>query len=258
MPTTNLPTISEEIQLPEWIKTPEQNALYLASGKVKVRDFNTTDQLAELTDFMKWWRMQLGITVSANHIEPQMNIIHINELYSDLSIEDLKLAVKYSFSGILDVDFIAYNSFSPLYISKILNSYKQFRDDQLNAIARAKMKFDIDQQKQKGVKTESEIELLNRKARHENYLLIKNSDSLVTVLPGVWNMAVSKNWVDANLLTDELLRSTIEKQLGKVNGSPVENPVYRTVNEDEVNRYIKYRLLKDYFTINEVDFLTIK
>jgi len=256
MPTISLEKHSED--LPTWIKSVEQNALYLASGKPKVRDFNTIEQFNELNEFMKWWRMQLGITVIANHSEPQMNIIHIKELYNDLSIEDLKLAVKYSFMGILGVDFIAYNSFSPLYISKILNAYKSYRDAELNAIGRAKMSFDRELEKQKSVKSEEEIDILNRQARQDNYLLIKNSLTIVNVLPGVWNIAVSKKWVDAELLTDEFLRTSIESQLGRIKGSPNDNPAFRMVDEDEVTRYIKYKQLKDFFTTNEVDFLTIE
>ncbi len=134
---------------PVWIKSDIENSIFIASGHVKIRDFASTNQFAELNEFMKWWRMQLGITVIANHSEPQMNILHIQESYSDLSIEDLKLAVKYSFTGVLGVDFIAYNSFSPLYISKILNAYKIYRDDQLNHIAREKLRFD---EKEKAIK----------------------------------------------------------------------------------------------------------
>jgi hypothetical protein len=256
MPTMNLVKQSED--LPTWIKSTEQNALFIASGKPKVREFNSVEQFNELNEFMKWWRMQLGITVIANHSEPQMNIIHIKELYNDLSIEDFKLAVKYSFMGVLGVDFIAYNSFSPLYISKILNAYKLYRDAELNAIGRAKMSFDRELEMKKLIKTEQEIDLLNRQARQDNYNLIKNSSTLVNVIPGVWNIAVAKGWVDSGSLHDVLLRSAIETEIGKIKGSPEDNPAFRVVNEDEVIRFIKYKLLKDYFTTNEINFLTLE
>lgn len=248
MPMTSLAKNLEASQLPAWISSKEQNELFKASGNVKIVDFTTVDQFNELNDFMKWWRMQLGITVVANHLEPQMNILHIKENYNDLSIEDLRLAVKYSFTGVLDVDFIAYNSFSPLYISKILNSYKEFRNDQLNAIARAKMKHD----ELANVVTKAKLTPIeSRKALlYYYYQSIQTSDEYVIDHKGIGFDVFSRSGRSIDLSLYEL--KAIE--MVEAANLKAKNLFEKAIESDSatIEKYQKWLCLKDYFKVGTV------
>lgn len=239
MPTTSLVKQSET--LATWIKSPEQHSIYLASGKIKIIDFKTPEQNEALNELMKYWREKLGITTNAKHTEPIMNILHIKELYSDLSIEDLKLAIKYSFSGVLDVDFIAYNSFSPLYISKILNAYKQYRDDELNAIARAKMKFDAEQSKQEVEK----ITPLESRIKYLNYYFatIQESENFVTDFKGIAFDVFSRSGVRFDLSEYEFLAT----QLVEKDNLKVKNPFEKMIDTEPatIEKYQKWLAMKD-------------
>jgi len=72
------------------------------------------------------WRNYLGIKEEITGEEIAMNVSHIKNNYPDFTLEMINLAIKYSLTGVLNVDFKPYGAFSPLYISTILNEYKQY------------------------------------------------------------------------------------------------------------------------------------
>ena len=58
-----------------------------------------------------------------------INMNFLKDSYPKLTLEDIRLAVKYSLNGTLNVNPEAFGSFSPLYISKIINSYFNLHGD---------------------------------------------------------------------------------------------------------------------------------
>lgn len=72
------------------------------------------------------WRNYLGIREQMTIDEISMNVSHIKTNYADFTLEMINLAIKYSLTGILDVEVKPYGAFSPLYISSILNEYREY------------------------------------------------------------------------------------------------------------------------------------
>jgi len=91
-----------------------------------------------LMKFILEWRIKLGIKEAPTSTESEMCVKHIMDLYPDMSLEDLRLAVRYSLQGLLKVDNRAFQSFSPLYISLILNAWKAFKGHEMSKILKQK------------------------------------------------------------------------------------------------------------------------
>jgi len=112
----------------KYAKNDIQKDVFLANYQRNLSEYdleNITDS-AELIKVVTEWRMMLGIKEEATGDEMAYNCRFIKEEYQDFTIEKIKLAIKYSIRGLLNVDVKPYGSFSPLYISTILNAYRQY------------------------------------------------------------------------------------------------------------------------------------
>lgn len=222
------------------------------SGKPKISSFNDVTQYAELILALTWWREMLGIVTKPTESEKEMCLIHLKRSYSDLSIEDIRTAVQYALEGVLDVDFIAYNSFSPLYISKILNAYKLYRDEELNAIARAKMKFDAEQNK----KDEPEISKLESRIKYLNYYFatIQESDNYILDFKGIAFGVFSRSEIGFDL-EDFEFKAT---ELVEKDNLKVKNPFEKMVDAEPatIEKYQKWLCMKNYIKQTPLQFIS--
>jgi len=115
--------------------TDNKIKIYEASrGLKKIRDFQSNDELKPLIDLVGKWRYYIGIKEELSQEELFMNLNFIRENFSELNIVDINQAIDLSIKGDLDVEAEHYQSFTPLYISKILNSYKKYRNEVVFAI----------------------------------------------------------------------------------------------------------------------------
>lgn len=96
-------------------------------GLKRIRDFKSNDELKPLIDLVGKWRYYIGIKEELSQEELFMNVTFIRENFSGLNLVDIDQAINLSLRGDLNVDVEHYQSFTPLYISKILNSYKEYR-----------------------------------------------------------------------------------------------------------------------------------
>jgi hypothetical protein len=103
-------------------------------GLKKIRDFKSNDDLKPLIDLVGKWRYYIGIKEELSQEELFMNLNFIRENFSELNIVDINQAIDLSIKGDLDVDVEHYQSFTPLYISRILKSYKEYRNKVIFAI----------------------------------------------------------------------------------------------------------------------------
>ena len=96
-------------------------------GLKRIRDFKSNDELKPLIDLVGKWRYYIGIKEELSQEELFMNVTFIRENFSELNLVDIDQAINLSLRGDLNVDVEHYQSFTPLYISKILNAYKEYR-----------------------------------------------------------------------------------------------------------------------------------
>ena len=103
-------------------------------GLKKIRDFKSNDDLKPLIDLVGKWRYYIGIKEELSQEELFMNLNFIRENFSELNLVDINQAIDLSIKGDLDVEVEHYQSFTPLYISRILKSYKEYRNKVIFAI----------------------------------------------------------------------------------------------------------------------------
>ena len=108
--------------------TDNKIKIYEAYRSLKrIRDFNTNDELKPLIDLVGKWRYYIGIREELSQEELFMNITFIRENFNELNLVDINQAINLSLKGDLNIDAEHYQNFTPLYISKILKAYKEYR-----------------------------------------------------------------------------------------------------------------------------------
>jgi len=119
---------SKSIGLVKGKFTDSKIKIYEAYRSLKrIRDFNTNDELKPLIDLVGKWRYYIGIREELSQEELFMNITFIRENFNELNLVDINEAINLSLKGDLNIDVEHYQNFTPLYISKILKAYKEYR-----------------------------------------------------------------------------------------------------------------------------------
>jgi len=108
----------------KWIKTEEENKLVVSQYGTKISQLPNPNALMEL---LGKWRYYVGIKQDPTPEEFVILSKFIKNNFSDLTLEEIDLAIELSIMGKLNMDNIAYNQFSVLYVTNILNSYKEYR-----------------------------------------------------------------------------------------------------------------------------------
>lgn len=94
----------------------------------KIKDYKIRKDLNKaLMRLLGKWRYFIGIKEELTEEEIYTNVNFIKENFSQLSLVDIEQAMNLSINGELDINVEHYQSFTPMYISKILNAYKQYR-----------------------------------------------------------------------------------------------------------------------------------
>jgi hypothetical protein len=93
----------------------------------KIDNFSSNDDLKPLIDIVGKWRFYVGIKEDLSKEELFMNVTFIRENFGELNLVDINEAINLSLKGELKVDVEHYQNFSPIYISKILLAYKEYR-----------------------------------------------------------------------------------------------------------------------------------
>ena len=93
----------------------------------RIKDFKNNNQLKPLIDLVGKWRYYIGIREDLSQEEMFMNINFIRENFNELNLIDINQAINLSLKGDLNVDVEHYQNFTPLYISKILKAYKEYK-----------------------------------------------------------------------------------------------------------------------------------
>lgn len=150
------------------------NALFLYNtnkAEPKIKEFSKQDPRNKtLDEVIAYWAYGLGIDISAKDIFSTGEFLKEN--FGNLNCADLKICVKMVLtdSQFLDLSFNHYGKLSFVYVSKILNSYIQYKNSTLFDVSRAIEKA-----------TEKPIAPPTPEERLENFkILLKNAKEDVT------------------------------------------------------------------------------
>jgi hypothetical protein len=114
----------------------------------RIRNITTNKELAPLIDAVGRWRFFLGLKEDPSKEEIIINVTFIREHYDALATSDIERAIQLSVAGKLDVDNECYGKFSPIYISRILNSYVEHRNKTIGEVKAKLNKLEAEKPKE--------------------------------------------------------------------------------------------------------------
>jgi len=122
----------------EFCQTPKENDIVKAQNSPRLRDydFTNTKHKALISMVLTEWSFMIG-TKDAN--TPEENLINAKFIiseYEDVTVEEIRQAMKWSITGKLSIDATCYGKFSPMYIAKVLNAYLNERDSVMYSLKR--------------------------------------------------------------------------------------------------------------------------
>ena len=124
-----------------WIKTNDEKEIYVAKHGKELQYFKNEDMNA-LYKTMVQWIYTLGLTNKVAENDIIALTTTTKDLFPNITLKEISLAVKLSLQNKLGVDVECYGNFSPLYISKILNSYIDYSKETMQNIGWRKKSYD--------------------------------------------------------------------------------------------------------------------
>lgn len=121
-----------------WAKTQEEsNLLNSFVDKKKIRDFDENDT-KDLIDVISKWRYYTGCTKDVTAQDFVVIAMFIGRNWDSLTLDEINLIIDLSMMGKLDVDVNTYGNFSPLYVSRIIQAYLDYKNDTIKAVLQRK------------------------------------------------------------------------------------------------------------------------
>jgi len=167
----------QENTLIKYVENQEEYNFNLAFFNKTIKHINNND-IDTLIDILAKWRWMSGVSAlnqSEDEIAQELALISkfIISNYQSLTLEEISLAIDLSLTDKLDVDVKTYNTFTPMYVSRILNAYKQYKFDLFNKLKAkekiAKEKLEKEKKLSPQEKMDATIDLL--KYFYEQYKL---------------------------------------------------------------------------------------
>jgi hypothetical protein len=109
----------------DWIKTKEQyNVVVSHVGSVQLKNASNK-MMNELVTFLGLWKFSVGNNQETSAEEYRYLAMFIKDNFSEFTIEELKSAMTMSINGKFENKY--FGSFSPIYVSAVLNMYREYR-----------------------------------------------------------------------------------------------------------------------------------
>lgn len=100
------------------------------------------EYMVNLIDVLAEWRWMAGVSTSGSEDDMAQELAMLSKFvaqnYSNLKSDEYKLAINMSLTNKLDVDVRTFNSFSPMYVSRILNAYLEHKQSVMREVRKRK------------------------------------------------------------------------------------------------------------------------
>lgn len=137
--------------LQTWIgdvaETPEQIKLANAVNEARLSQMSVEQIKEPLSSLIALWNLTIG---KREELLPQIIVLigkYVIEYYPQLTLSEIKLAIDLSVMGKLNVGAECYDNFSPMYVSKILNSYLDYKGQMVNELNKKKARSEQNEYK---------------------------------------------------------------------------------------------------------------
>lgn len=236
----------------EFCQTKEQHDLVKSiSNSVAINQCNIEDLLKVVSQ----WRMFIGISDKDFSEEIALNTKFIFQNFNYLTIAEIQLAYNLSILGKLDnVEF--YGTFSPMYISKVLNSYLYYRKMELADTVRKKEKHDQEQLEVQNKPTPEQQAELTKEIFIDFYKEWQDKGEINDVFNICYNFLRKHKIINPD--KDEISFAVV---WGKDKAALIKSKVYKPFDsyrldiDKEEKRWARNWCVQNYFKKNGIDVL---
>jgi regulator of sigma D len=106
----------------------QEQKIVLGSLEKKIKDFENEDFKMLHKLLLKWGKF-IGLKEAPDDEQMFMLVVFVKENFTQLSLGEITNAFNLAIAGTLNINVEHYNSFSPIYISKIFNAYLEHKKD---------------------------------------------------------------------------------------------------------------------------------
>ena len=130
----SLSLTKSQANLAVWTRNSVEKEVVLAAYDKQLGNYTTAEDITKLIGMVTKWRIMLGLSKEMSEEELKINVQFIKTNYQKFTLKDIDIAINWSLQGKLGVNVEPYGTFSPLYISRILNAYGAKAEDMINDI----------------------------------------------------------------------------------------------------------------------------
>jgi hypothetical protein len=160
-----VPQIRQNNSLVEIVKNNEEYNFVKSICVPNILQLSKSDNNVwnNLIDVLAKWRWMAGINISQQSeedIAQELALLSkfIQENYSTLTIDEISLAINLSLTDKLNCDVRTFNTFSPMYVSRILNAYLEYKRNMYNELMKRKELSDNKKEMDKEITPEEKME----------------------------------------------------------------------------------------------------
>lgn len=162
---------TSKMQLPRQIVliiqklTSQEQKIVLASFEKLIKDFKNEDFKALHKLLLKWGKF-IGLKEAPDDEQMFMLVVFVKENFTNLSLAEITNAFNLAISGTLNINVEHYNSFSPIYVSKIFNAYLEHKKEVMYKVH--KLEDEMAQKEREKPLTPEQLEQKNK----ENAIMV--------------------------------------------------------------------------------------
>lgn len=188
-----------QANLAVWTQNNVEKEVVLAAYDKQLGNFSSTEDITKLIGIVTKWRIMLGLSKEMSEEELKINVQFIKTNYPKFTLKDIDMAINWSLQGKLNVNVEPYGTFSPLYISRILNAYGAKAEDIINEVLQRKKLHNRLQASEKTMMTYDESVKMRRQHIVWFVKKIKASNKYIGDFDNImWDFLTKHNLIKVN------------------------------------------------------------
>ena len=143
----------------------QEQKIVLGSLEKKIEEF-TNEDFKSLHKLLLKWGKFIGLKEAPDDEQMFMLVVFVKDNFTKMSLAEITNAFNLAIAGVLNINVEHYNSFSPIYISKIFNAYLEHKKEVMYKMH--KLEEEEAQKEKEKPLTEEELEQKNK----ENAIMV--------------------------------------------------------------------------------------
>jgi len=173
----------------------QEQKIVLGSLEKKIKDFENEDFKSLHKLLLKWGKF-IGLKEAPDDEQMFMLVVFVKESFTQMSLAEITNSFNLAISGTLNINVEHYNSFSPIYISKIFNAYLEHKKNVMFKMYKLEEE-DARNQREKPL-SEEEVEKKNK----ENAIMVFTQYQAEKTIPDygylIYDYLIEKNLINFN------------------------------------------------------------